>query len=119
MGILSFFTQRRNARLAAQAAAEVAQRSYTAVLGRVRRRAATMRLSEARGYVRSRALEIVHRELAAVHKGHISLDPAVQTDIISRATEAVVVRVLAELRSVPKAAPKAAPQATPKHRRAA
>jgi len=115
MGILSFFTQRRNARLATQAAAEVAERSYTAVLGRVRRRAATMRLSEARGYVRSRALEIVHRELAAVHKGHIKLDPAVQTDIISRATEAVVVRVLAELRSVPKAAP----QATPKHRRAA
>ena len=32
------------------------------------------------------------------------LDPAVQTAIVSRATEAVVVRVTAELRSVPKAA---------------
>jgi hypothetical protein len=103
MGILSFLKRRRNARYAARAAKEVAERSYAAVLGRVRRRATTMRTAEARGYVRSRSLEIVHRELAAVHNGHIKLDPAIQTEIISQATEAVVVRVLAELRSVPKA----------------
>lgn len=103
MGILSFLKRRRNARYAARAATEVAERSYVAVLNRVRRRAKTMRIAEARGYVRSRALDIVHRELAAVHNGHIALDPAVQTDIISRATEAVVVGVLAELRGVPKA----------------
>ena len=104
MGILSFLARRRAARYAARAANEVAERSYAAVLGRVRRRATTMRIAEARGYVRARALEIVHRELAAVHQGKIKLEPAVQTDIISQATEAVVVRVLAELRSVPKAA---------------
>jgi hypothetical protein len=103
MGILSFLARRRTARFAARAAAEVADRSYAAVLGRVRRRAATMRVAEARGYVRARALEIVHRELAAVHNGQIKLDPAVQTGIISQATEAIVVRVLAELRGVPKA----------------
>ena len=104
MGILSFLTRRRNARRVEQAAAEVAQRSYRPVVDRIRRRATTMRIAEARGYVRSRALDIVHRELAAVHNGRIPLDPATQTAIISRATETVVASVLAELRSVPQAA---------------
>jgi hypothetical protein len=103
MGILSFFARRRNARVAARAANELAERSYAAVLGRVRRRATAMRNSEARGYVRSRALEIVHRELAALHDGRIKLEPAIQTEIIAQATEAVVVRALAELRATKEA----------------
>jgi hypothetical protein len=104
MGIFSFFSRRRHARMVAEAAAQLARRSQPIVLDRVRRRATTMRIAEARGYVRSRALDIVHRELAAMHNGRIPLSPAEQTEIISRATEALVVRVLAELRSVPKAA---------------
>ena len=44
-------------------------------------------------------LDIVHRELADMHSGHIKLDPAIQTAIVSQATDAVVVGVLAELRS--------------------
>lgn len=112
MGIWSFLSRRRNARKAAQIGGEVAQRSVGPVLGRVRRRAATMRIAEARGYVRARALEIVHRELAALQKGREKLDPALQTLIVSQATDAVVVRVTAELRSVPKAA-------RPEQRRAA
>ena len=104
MGIWSFLTRSRTDRIVAHVGREVAQRSYQPVLDRVRRRAATMRIAEARGYVRARALEIVHRELAAVHDGPIQLEPALQTAIISQATEAVVVHVLAELRSVPKAA---------------
>jgi hypothetical protein len=63
-----------------------------------------MRIAEARGYVRARALEIVHRELAALQKGREKLDPALQIEIVSHATDAVVVRVMAELRSVPKGA---------------
>ena len=98
MGLLSFLTRRRTNRLIAKAAAEVATRSHAAVLDRVRRRASTMRIAEARGYVRSRALDIVHRELAAVHNGRIPLAPEVQVQIIGRATEAVVSGVLAELR---------------------
>lgn len=101
MGILSFFARRRNARLVAQRAEEVAGRSGAAVLDRVRRRATSMRLAEARGYVRSRALEIVHREMAAVQSGLPKLDTALQTEIISRATEAVVTYVMAEIRNVP------------------
>ncbi|MGD9722342.1 MAG: hypothetical protein AB7O59_12630 [Pirellulales bacterium] len=104
MGIFGFFARRRRARLIEQMAAEVAQRSYSHVMGRVRRRAATMRVAEARGYVKSRALDIVHRELAAAHNGRIPLDPDTQTQIISRATDTVVSGVLAELRSVPPAA---------------
>jgi hypothetical protein len=104
MGIWSFFTRRREARQVAEASAEVAKRSYAVVMDRVRRRAATMRIAEARGYVRSRALDIVHRELAAMHNGRIPLSPDTQTAIISRATETVVAGVLAELRSVPKGA---------------
>jgi hypothetical protein len=88
----------------AQAAAEVAKRSHGPVVERVRRRASTMRIAEARGYVRSRALDIVHRELAAMHNGRIPLDPATQAQIIGQATEAVVSGVLAELRSVPQSA---------------
>jgi len=104
MGIWSFFTQRRNARFVARAAKEVTDRSYATVLDRVRRRAATMRTAEARGYVRSKALEIVHRELATAYTDRVKLDPAVQTAIVSQATDALVIRVTAELRSVPKAA---------------
>lgn len=104
MGMFSFLTRRRNDRLVAKAAADVAGRSYRPVMDRVRRRAATMRVSEARGYVRSRALDIVHRELAAMYKGRIPLDPDTQTAIIGQATDNVVASVLAELRSVPKAA---------------
>ena len=103
MSIWNFFSSRRNARQAARIGNEVAGRSVGPVLGRVRRRAATMRVAEARGYVRARALEIVHRELAALQKGREKLDPALQTKIVSQATDAVVVRVIAELRSVPKA----------------
>ncbi len=103
MGIWNFFSRWRNARKAGAIGSEVAQRSVGPVLGRVRRRTATMRVAEARGYVRARALEIVHRELAARQKGREKLDPALQTQIVSQATESVVVRVMAELRSVPKA----------------
>jgi hypothetical protein len=99
MGIWSFFSRRRNARKAALISGEVAQRSVGPVLTRVRRRAATMRIAEAKGYVRARALEIVHRELGAVQKGREKLEPAMQTEIVSLATEAVIVRVMAELRS--------------------
>ncbi len=99
MGIWNFISRRRSARKAALISSEVAQRAVGPVLGRVRRRAASMRVSEARGYVRARALELVHRELAAVQKGREKLDPALQTEIVSRATEAVMSRVLAELRS--------------------
>jgi hypothetical protein len=105
MGLWNFLTRRLNARYARRAAEGVADRSYPTVLDRVRRRAATMRIAEARGYVRSRALEIVHRELAAIHNGRIPLEPAVQTEIISLATDAVVVRVLAELRPATKSQP--------------
>ena len=105
MGLWNFLTRKFNARYARRAADGVAERSYPAVLDRVRRRATTMRIAEARGYVRSRALEIVHRELAAVHNGRIPLEPAVQTEIISLATEAVVVRILAELRPAAKTQP--------------
>jgi hypothetical protein len=112
MGIWNFISRRRNARKAALIASEVAQRSTGPVLGRVRRRAATMRISEARGYVRARALEIVHRELATVQKGQGKLDPALQTEIVSQATEAVVVRVMTELRGGVK-------PARPEQRRAA
>jgi hypothetical protein len=104
MGIFSFFTDRRRARLVEKTATEVAARSYQAVLDRVRRRAASMRVSEARGYVRSRTLDIVRRELTAVYNGRITVDAATQTQIVGQATEALVVRVMAELRSVPPAA---------------
>lgn len=104
MGIWNFLAKRRNARKVVAISSEVAQRSVAPVLGRVRRRATTMRVAEARGYVRARALEIVHRELATLQKGREKLDPALQTQIVSQAVESVVVRVMAELRSPAKAA---------------
>ena len=101
MGIWSYFERRRTARKAATISSEVAERSVGPVLGRVRRRAQSMRNSEARGYIRARSLEIVHRELAAVQKGREKLAPELQTEIVSLATEAVIARVTAELRSTP------------------
>jgi hypothetical protein len=72
-----------------------------------------MRVAEARGYVRARSLEIVHRELATLQKGQAKLDPTLQTEIVSQATEAVVAAVLAALRGAAK------PAARQEQRRAA
>ena len=102
MGIWSFLTQSRHARFVARLASEIAQRSYSPVSDRVRRRATTMRIAEARGYVRSRALEIIHRELASLRQEHKIADAAVREEIAAQASELLVVRILAELRSVPK-----------------
>jgi len=104
MGIWNYFERRRTARKAAMISSEVAQRSVAPVLGRVKRRAASMRISEAKGYVRARSLELVHRELAIVQKGREKLDPALQTEIVSKAVETVVQQVMAELKSMPTAA---------------
>jgi hypothetical protein len=41
-----------------------------------------------------------------LQKGRERLDPALQIQIVSQAAESVVVRVMAELRSAPRAAPK-------------
>ncbi|HEV3022149.1 MAG TPA: hypothetical protein VGX76_06765 [Pirellulales bacterium] len=102
MGIWNFLVRRRKARLVRRVASQVAERSHAAVMDRVRRRANSMRVAEARRYVRSRALEIVHREMSALH-GRASFDTATQTAIIANATEAVMTRVLTELRTDAKA----------------
>ena len=53
----------RTARLQARLANEIAQRSRAEVWNRIEHRASTMRLAEARGYMRARAAEAIHREV--------------------------------------------------------
>ena len=62
MGLTSFLRSPRKKQIA-RLADEVASRSFTAVWERIERRAPSMRLSEARGYVRARAAHAVSREL--------------------------------------------------------
>ncbi len=106
MNWISFFsgrlTRRRLSVAALQTLAEnLAQQGLQAVVQRSLGRAAGMRLSEARGYIRARAAQVIHecvdRELKKRSEAHVRY----RSEIIELATEAVVSLTIRELVSHP------------------
>lgn len=80
-------------------AARIAPRCHAAVWARVERRAPSMRLSEARGYIRARAAAVVHAQVNA-ELNHTRRDVS-RADLMSLATDKVVTLVFRELLAVP------------------
>ena len=106
MNWTSFFidrlTRRRLSAATLQTLADrLAEQGLHAVVRRSLRRAAGMRLSEARGYIRARAAQVIHecvdRELQQLSEAHARH----RSEIIERATEAVVSLTIRELVSHP------------------
>ena len=106
MNWTNFFTNRlTRGRLSAAALQNVAdsaaQHGLRAVVRRTLHRAAGMRVSEARGYIRARAAQVMHeivdRELQQRSAPHAHY----RSEIIERATEAVIGLTIRELASHP------------------
>lgn len=78
-------------------AEELAEQALPAVLLRSRSRAAKMRSSEARGYVRARAALVVRERVDAELQHRPAAQAKYRLDLIERATEAVISLALGEL----------------------
>src|ERR1051325_6503225 len=101
MNLWDLLLPHRTGRLQARLANEIAQRSRAEVWQRVEHRARTMRLAEARGYMRARAAEIIHREVdhaLACQHGHASLN---REQILNQSTDLVVTLLFRDLLHVP------------------
>ena len=92
-----FLAEQRLPRLAA----EVAQRSHAQVWNRSHEWAASMRLTEAQGYVRARAATIIDASANAVLDGVDPRDGNLRSKLIEQATQAVVDSVTHELLKSP------------------
>ena len=106
MGLTNLFRSARKKQIA-RLADEVAGRSFTAVWQRIERRAPSMRLSEARGYVQARAAHVISRETNyLLGRGDASLLELVE-EVRTAAMNHVVRMVFRDLVNVP---PRAAEQ---------
>lgn len=101
MSLFSFFSGKLSAKQLAQLAGQVVQRSQVPVRKRVERRAAMMRISEAVGYIRVRAAEIIESEIEQVLQAYPSQAALVRADLTTLATEAVVSTVIRDLTCLP------------------
>ncbi|MBW3600618.1 MAG: hypothetical protein KY475_25560 [Planctomycetes bacterium] len=86
---------RGDARLA-DLAEEIADRSLDDVRSRVAGRLASLGISEARGYIRSRSAAAVRPHAAAVMKAAGDVRPAWRPQLMEKATEEVVRRLVWE-----------------------
>lgn len=91
-----FLLFRRPAR--STAASEIAGRCSAAVWDRIQPRVLEMSLPEARGYVRAKATEVIHAKADVVLRDLPDMAGPRRSDVLASATEAVVEKVIAEVR---------------------
>ena len=101
MGLLSFLDRGRHAGLIQQLSAQIAHRCHAPVWATVRRRATAMRLTEARGYVRARAAQMVASEVAAALSSRPQVGRDVEAELVTRTTDGVVSLVFRDLLNLP------------------
>jgi hypothetical protein len=91
-------SRRRVTTAALQTLAEnLAEQGLQAVVKRSLSRAAGMRLSEARGYIRARAAQVIHESVDQELQKRSAAHAHYRSEIIERATEAVVSLTIREL----------------------
>jgi hypothetical protein len=101
MNLWKLLTCGRPSRLQARLANEIAQRSLPEAWERIERRVVGMRLAEARGYIRARVAQIVHRE-ADLAIALQSAEPSLERGrLVAQATDALVALLFRELMHVP------------------
>jgi len=108
MLLTSLFGRHRRERLVADLSQQVAEGSHNAVWTKVKDRVASMRLAEARGYVRARAASPIADEADRMLGGSDPVDSAVRSQIIAvrsqiieEATDRVVTLVFRDLLNLP------------------
>ncbi len=82
-------------------AANVARESHLAVWSRVSHRVLTMRLNEARGYVRARAAQCIQAEVDQRALRNLHLSDQARQELIARATDHVVGLVIRDVLLMP------------------
>jgi len=95
------FGRHRRERLVADLSQQVAEGSHNAVWTKVKDRVASMRLAEARGYVRARAASPIADEADRMLSRSDLVDRAVRSQIIEEATDRVVTLVFRDLLNLP------------------
>ena len=85
----------------ADLAREVAVRSHGRVWSLVQTRAVSMRLSEARGYVRARALGIISTEVDQMLRREAAVELALRDQLVEDGLRRVVTLVMRDLLHVP------------------
>lgn len=99
---ISRLTQGRLSASALQTLAEsLAEQGLPAVVQRSLHRATWMRLSEARGYIRARAAQVIHDRVDAELQHRPAAHARYRSEIIERATEAVISLTIREMVSHP------------------
>jgi len=101
MNLWELFLPGRTARRQARLANEIAQRCRVDAWSRIERRATGMRLAEARGYMRSRAAEIIHREVDQALACQNVTDGLNREELVNQTTDLLVALLFRELLHVP------------------
>jgi hypothetical protein len=82
-------------------ASEIADCSHALVWERSHRSALAMRLPEAQGYVRARAMPVIHQQTMLALLNEDAIDRELRSELLERATRAVVDSVTHELLKSP------------------
>jgi hypothetical protein len=96
---MEFFTiiaQLRGDARIADLAQEIADQSIEAVRDRVDGRISALGMAEARGYIRARSAAVVRPAVEAILRSSSDLKPAWRSQLVEKATEEVVRRLLWE-----------------------
>ncbi len=94
MGFFQIFDFLRGIDPLAEAVNRLARRSESNISQRVERRLASMSPDEGRGYIRARAATVIHRQVDLLLAEQRQIAAKDRRELIDRATEAVIVRVV-------------------------
>jgi len=96
MHLFDLFLPLRGPKQVASLASELTQRSCAAVWDAAQHRVLSMSVSEARGYLRAKATEVVAAKVDARVLAQRGIAPAARANIVSLAADGVVERLLNE-----------------------
>ena len=100
MGLFSFLDLTGSTKQLRELCAQIAPRCRAAVWDRVQHRVTTMRLSEARGYIRARSAAVIHDRVNA-ELAHCRAIAISRTELVALVTDMVVTQVFRDLITVP------------------
>ena len=97
MQLLNFLVRRRTQREIGRMANDVARRSRLAVWEQVFHKIGAMSVPEARGYVRAKAVQALHAEVAAVFDRHREWNSAQRASLLAQAKEQVFHLIMSDM----------------------
>ncbi len=101
MSLFHILTGQLSPKQLASLAGQVAQRCQFQVRGRIRHRAASMRINEACGYVRARSGDVIRDEVDRILATLRPQKQAIRNELVALSTEALVSSVIRDLTCLP------------------